>query len=381
MSEKTGESLLLEAVRFSPELSLPRFLTGVLPQVSRELRKWEQGLTLDADWPLLQQALSSLSNKRFHAQGGSYYALYSFNHSHTRKVIALIVALQTMSDYLDNLCDRGGIFDEAAFRCLHQAMTAALTSGPPRNLDYYRFYPFKNDGGYLEALVSRCRACISALPSYPAVQSGILRIASLYNDLQVYKHLEPAVRKSRLRRWFREKASPTNPSLHWWEFAAACGSTLPIFALSALAALPETSLEEGQKIVDSYFPWVCGLHILLDYWIDQEEDRREGDFNFIACYPSADAAVLRLHLFLQKSLDKVSSLPRASFHRSVIRGLLAVYLSDPKVERQGLQKCARSLLNTGGSEAIFYFRLCLLLRRLGLLQRRSGRKIPASFTP
>ncbi len=367
MIEESGQNMLLEAVRFIPELKLTRFLTGVLPQVSRELSKWQQQLTVYADWPLLQQASASLSRKRFHAQGGSFYALYNFNPRYSRKLVSLIVALQTISDYLDNLCDRGGIYDEAAFRCLHQAMTAALTRGPNKKRNYYRFYPAKNDGGYLEALIAECRACTGALPAYPAVQPEILRLVSLYNDLQVYKHLNPAIRGSRLRRWFKEKAAPSTPPLHFWEYAAACGSTLAVFALFGLAGSPETSVHESRKLVEAYFPWVCGLHILLDYWIDQEEDRLEGDYNFVSCYPSPDAAAERLHLFLKKSLQGVARLPRSSFHRSVIRGLLAVYLSDPKVSRQGLQKTASSLLHAGGTEAKVYYRLCLLLRKLGVL--------------
>ena len=114
---------------------------------------------------LLQQASASLSRKRFHAQGGSFYALYNFNPRYYKKLVSLIVALQTISDYLDNLCDRGGIYNEAAFRCLHRAMTAALTRGPIKGLDYYRFYPVKNDGGYLEALVAECRSCTGILLS------------------------------------------------------------------------------------------------------------------------------------------------------------------------------------------------------------------------
>lgn len=367
MSEKSPRSLLLQPVRFLPDLSLARFLTVVLPQVSRELHGWQQQLTVYADWPLLQQASASLSRKRFHAQGGSFYALYNFNPVYVKRLVSLIVALQTISDYLDNLCDRGEIYNEAAFRCLHQAMLAALTCGPIKERDYYRFYPFKNDGGYLEALVGACRESIGRLPGYPVVQPEVLKLASLYNDLQVYKHLHPVMRGSRLRRWHKKKAAPTMPPLYWWEFAAACGSTLGIFTLFALAASPKTEPQEVKKVVEAYFPWVCGLHILLDYWIDQEEDCREGDLNFVACYRSPAFAAERLHLFLQKALQKVAALPHPGFHRSVVRGLLAVYLSDPKVKAQGLQQSARSLIQAGGAEATFFYGLCLLLRRLGVL--------------
>lgn len=367
MSIKSRINLLLEPVRFLPDRSLTRFLTVVLPQVSRELSRWQQQLTVSADWPLLQQALASLSKKRFHAQGGSFYALYNFNPVYMKTQVSLIVALQTISDYLDNLCDRGGIYDEVAFRYLHQAMVAALTRGPIRERDYYRFYPSKNDGGYLEALVAECRGCIALLPGYPVVEPEILRLVSLYNDLQVYKHLDPAMRNSRLRRWFKEKATPTTPSLHWWEYAAACGSTLGLFALFGLATSSATDLQDVRKVVEAYFPWVCGLHILLDYWIDQDEDLQEGDLNFVACYQSPAAAAERRSLFLKKALQEVSALPHTAFHRSVVQGLLAVYLSDPKVKQQGLQQAARSLLQAGGTGTEFFYRLCLLLRRLGAL--------------
>ena len=367
MNAKGGEGLLIDTPGLTHDLYLPRFLTGVLPRVSREMRRWEQSLTLQADWPLLQQALSSLSRKRFHAQGGSFYALYSPNADCSKNLVTLIVALQTISDYLDNLCDRGGVYDEAAFRCLHKAITASLTCGPAREHDYYRFYPAKNDGGYLEALVAQCRTCTGSLPAYREVQPEILHLASLYNDLQVYKHLNPLVRASRLKRWFREKAAPTKPPLQWWEFAAACGSTLAIFALFGLAARPGTGPREAGRVVSAYFPWVCGLHILLDYWIDQDEDIRGGDFNFAACYPSPASAVERLRLFLDKALEETAKLDRPSFHHTVILGLLAVYLSDPKVKSQNLQGQANTLLSAGGGRAKLYYRLSLLLRRLGVL--------------
>ncbi len=355
---------IIEKAAPPPNVSLRRFLTGVLPQVSRELRRWNRHLDSCEDWSLMRQGISSLRKKKFHAQGGSFYALYSPLHS--EKLTSLIVALQTISDYLDNLCDRGGIYDEAAFRCLHHAMLDAVNP-QPSSRDYYRFYPSKKDGGYLKALVEECRLGVSALPGYAAVHNEVQRLIILYNDLQVYKHLNPQMRPGRLKRWFREKGAITSPPLYFWEFAAASGSTLAVFALLGAAASPNATPREAKQIVNAYFPWICGLHILLDYWIDQEEDRSGGDFNFAACYPSPEAAERRLHLFLQKALEECSRLPHPTFHRTIVRGLLAVYLSDPKVGLQGLQKAAHSLLDTAGPEARFFYRLCHLLRRISIL--------------
>lgn len=349
----------------APSTSLRSFLTTILPQASRELQRWKRQLDHCSDWTLLRQASLSLQSKRFHSQGGVYYALY--NTSCSKYLVPLIVALQTISDYLDNLCDRSSIYQEPAFRNLHLSMRDALSPEPCLSRDYYRFYPSRDDGGYLQALVGECRRGLAQLPSYEAVRWEALRLISLYNDLQVYKHLTPEVRGYRLKKWFREKASPVTPAVYWWEFAAACGSTLAVFALLAAASSHRLSKDDALKISTAYFPWVCGLHILLDYFIDQAEDEWANDFNFVACYQTPEQAEQRLHLFLRQSMHKVSSLPHPDFHRSVIRGLLAVYLSDPKIKSQGLQNTAGRLINSAGLETKLLHRLCLILRKIGVL--------------
>ena len=114
------------------------------------------------------------------------------------------------------------------------------------------------------------------------------------------------------------------PPIYFWEYAAACGSTLALFALFGAAAAPETRPEEVKRIVKGYFPWICGLHILLDYWIDQEEDRIGGDFNFAACYRSPELAA-QSYIFTEV-LRRISRMPNPQFHRIIVHGLLAVYL-------------------------------------------------------
>ena len=44
-----------------------------------------------------------------------------------REAIRFIVAYQTISDYLDNLCDRSTSLDPKDFSALHEAMKDALT--------------------------------------------------------------------------------------------------------------------------------------------------------------------------------------------------------------------------------------------------------------
>ncbi len=356
-----------EKVESIPSPSVKKYLTAVLPRVSKEIKRWIGTVETRCDnLELRKQALSSLNSKRFHAQGGSFFALY--NPAYVDELTKCIVALQTISDYLDNLCDRAGVQNEAAFRCLHLAMLDALDFSATRDQDeYYRFFPHKNDGGYLCALVEECRHQLKQLPSYHLVQKRVIDMASMYNDLQVYKHLHPSTRRARLKKWFRNKGSAYLSRLHWWEFSAACGSTLGIFSLLALSTQEQLNEKEVQQHLMAYFPWICGLHILLDYYIDQEEDLRQGDLNFASCYESPGKAEERLLYFYRKAVEKTVELPYSRFHQTIIKGLLAVYLSDTKAEKALYQSSVRRILKTGGGETIMLHRLGSWLRKTGIL--------------
>lgn len=331
--------------------------------VSKSLERWEQKAHTIPDPHLRAQALSSIASKRFHCQGGASYAVPCGNL--TGEVIEAIVAVQTISDYLDNLCDRAGVYDESSFRQLHLAMSEALE---PRghHSDYYALYPRKDDGGYLEALVRSAREHIATLPSHQVVTGPNLAFAALYTDLQSLKHREVRTRIPGLIGWYGDKGSDF-PEVRWWEFAAASGSTLGIFALLASACRPGLTKAQVQQTVKAYFPYICGLHILLDYLIDLEEDRKEGDLNLVAMYPSERETRERLCLFVRESLEMASLLPEAGFHKTIVRGLLAMYLSDPKVRAQDLTPVAQDLILQAGWGTRFMARGCQALRAMKVL--------------
>ncbi|MDH7479059.1 MAG: DUF2600 family protein, partial [Syntrophomonadaceae bacterium] len=245
---------------------LRRYIGYILPLVHRELASWEVLAVNISDPALKKQALNSLYLKRFHAQGGSVFALMSAGWE--KELTGLIVAVQTISDYLDNLCDRMTVMKAESFRSLHQALLDCLDpeSG---NSDYYISYPCRNDGGYLKALVARSQDLLLKLPGRQAALHQLRRLVSLYCDLQTHKHIWPAERRPALEQWAANPAFPLG--VDWWEFSAAAGSTLGIFALMAAATFPDLTEEECDRIVAAYFPWICGLHILLDYLIDREE--------------------------------------------------------------------------------------------------------------
>lgn len=305
----------------SPPVLLWRSFAEVLPLASRELAAWREHAEAIPDPELRHQALASLRLKRFHADGGCVYATGAPSGPERERLVRLIVAFQTISDYLDNLCDRAGSLDPEEFRRLHRAMTDAVGPSAPTDGPY----DGRDDGGYLPSLVRTCREAVAELPGYPAAAPYVSELVGLYCDLQVHKHVAHEERVPRLRAW-----APAEGELDWWEFSAATGSTLGVFALFAAALDPDLPPEAAKALRHAYFPWVGALHILLDYLIDLEEDREGGDLNFVAQYPSRERAYVRIQWLAGRALEAVQTLPAARFHRLVVQGLVAMYLSDPK---------------------------------------------------
>lgn len=334
------------------------FVKKVFPLIDMELHHWSTQAASHACPELKEQALSSIRDKKFHCQGGSIYSLYPM--VYRTDFISLVVALQTISDYLDNLCDNAGIIDEQAFRQLHQAMTDALD---PNALpqDYYAFYPYKQDGGYLRQLVITCQQQVKKLPSFELVKPQVQQLASLYSDLQTYKHLDPKIREEKMLTWIDQHLE-SYPQITHWEFAAATGSTLGIFMLCAAASDKNLTPLAAANISSAYFPWISGLHILLDYFIDAAEDQEKGDLNFVAYYRDSVQLLSRLILFTEQAFLQASTLPHSSFHKIVVQGLLAMYLSDPKTNRAKEEGIKNALLKKAGSYTRFLYHLCKVLR-------------------
>lgn len=338
---------------------LNKFVNVIFPLVETELKKLIRLAERIPDPMLKNQALESIRKKKFHCQGGSVYALYPG--VPLRDMVHFIVSYQTISDYLDNLCDRAGVMNEEAFKQLHLAMTDALLPGTSYS-DYYMYYPYKDDGGFLLFLVDECKNFISTLPSYAVIREKVLFLARLYSDLQAYKHLSPEVRECRMAGWYKNYLDYFS-EINGWEFAAAAGSTLGIFMLVAAATDPDLDGLEAWKVLHSYFPWICGLHILLDYYIDLDEDKVNGDLNFVSYYASEIQCLERLKLFYKNSLEKATKLKYPLFHSTVVNGLMAMYLSDPKALSDERSLITEELLDYCGNYTKLMHSFCCWLRK------------------
>lgn len=324
----------------------------ILPAVHQELNYWKKRADEIPNTELRKQALASIEYKTFHCEGGGILAILS-THDY-KKAIRFIVAYQTISDYLDNLCDRSTSQDPIDFAALHESMSDSLNLNSQKK-NYYRNREEQDDGGYLQELVMTCQKVLAEVPEYSSIQKELITLCDYYCDLQIHKHVVVHERVPRLQNWFNQYESSL-PSMNWYEFSACSGSTLGIFCLVSYALRKDFKKEDALKLYNGYFPYIQGLHILLDYFIDQEEDRDGGDLNFCFYYESQEELFRRLSHFLKEADRYTENIPYRKFHQLINRGLIGIYLSDGKVKQQpNVNKFAKSLIKQGGLISSFFY--------------------------
>ena len=323
-------------------LATVRFVTVVIPRAGRELAAIRARAQRIPDRALREQALASIDGKAYHVQGGCILATF-MRGAAMQRYVTIVAALETIYDYLDNLCDRLPGVTRVAYATLHESLIDALDDRRIPS-DYYRDGPVGDDGGYLRSLVAAARAGLRQLPNYVTVRERLVEVARYYAELQVLKHGPAGARERACDAWYARNRERF-PGLSWWEFAAACGSSLPVFALIELAARERLAAREIDATLAAYFPGVSAVHILLDYFIDQAEDREHGELNFVACYASRADAVRGLRRLVTAALARVRTLARSAHHRFVVEAMCVFYLTHPKVFEQRLDAESAALLS------------------------------------
>ncbi|EKN65986.1 hypothetical protein BABA_17622 [Neobacillus bataviensis LMG 21833] len=353
-----------------PITLMSRVYRKILPAAHQELAYWRSRAEKIPNPELRNQALASIEHKTFHCEGGAILALTAGEDY--KKAVRFIVAYQTISDYLDNLCDRSTSLDPDDFAALHQSMSDALVLHADQK-NYYRLRADQDDDGYLHDLSETCRSVLREVQHYPLIKDYLLELCQYYCDLQIHKHVAKEDRVPRLENWFQHYQDEL-PEMEWYEFSACSGSTLGIFCLISYAMRADFQASDAENIRKGYFPYIQGLHILLDYFIDQEEDMAGGDLNFCSYYKSEETLFHRLKHFLTEADRHTEYLPHKKFHQLINRGLLGIYLSDGKVRKQkNVRKLAKGIIKSGGwISYFFYFN--------GLAYRSFQKSVPAFVT-
>ncbi|HEY3866337.1 MAG TPA: cytochrome P450 [Solirubrobacteraceae bacterium] len=330
-----------------------RELLWGLPAVSRELRRWRARADAIPDRTLRGDALASITQKRDHAEGAAMFSMLP--KARDRGLLALLVAYQTIWDFLDNLSERDT--SAANARQLHLALVEALDPDAPIS-DYYRHHPWKDDGGYLRELVEACRAGCAALPAYPLVRRQVLAGAALCAVQGINHDPDPQRRDTALKAWAERESAPVH-GIAWFELTAAASAFTP-HVLLALAA--ESSCEEGEvtKTLAAYYPWASLAITMLDSYADQLDDAANGDHSYISHYGDGEIAVRRLCEVVERVARETRELPKGDRHAALIACMLAMHLSRDGAYTQDMRADTRVLANASGSLT----RLLLPLLRL-----------------
>ncbi len=346
-----------------------RYWIDVFPSACREIRAWEQSAREIPDPLLRTLALKALREERGNLEGAAAYAALT-PRRHRANVARAVIAFQAVYDYADALSEQPDS-DRAGIRRLHQALLVALKPGIS-HLDYYEHQNRRDDGGYLDRLVDRCRSAVSSLPSFPVVALQIQQAAGRIVTYQCLNHQGSGSSYRAFACWAR-KQTGSRSDLRWWETGAAAGSSLSVFALISAAARTTLQTTHVTALDVAYFPWIGSLHTLLDSLIDEPEDAITHQHCLTALYASAEEAASRLQTLAIRASEHAQALPDGEHHTMMLAAMVSFYLASPQGSDPRVKLAADAVLAVLGEHAapaMFVLRARHIARRFTGMGRR-----------
>lgn len=316
-----------------------------LPAISREIRGWRRRALAIPDAPIRADALTSIERKRGHTDGAALF--WILPRRRNLDLLRLLVAYEMIWDYLDTVNEHGADRGQANGRQLHLALVEALDPGTAIS-DYYQHHPWREDGGYLRALVEACRRGCSALPSYPRVRALAIREATRAQVLALNHDLDPARRDASLKRW-AERECDGRHDASWFELSGAASASLTVHVLLALAAEPACTEHEVDRACAAYFPWLSLATTMLDSYVDQDEDEANGDHSYIAHYASPTVAMQRVSEIVERAVRECRRLRNGHRHAVIAACMVAMYLSRDSARTPSMRATTDRFVEAGGS--------------------------------
>jgi len=321
-----------------------RELRWGLRDVAREVSTWRAFASAIPDRALRDDALCALNRKRANIDGAALF--WTLPSARSPELLRLLVAYEILADYLDCTSERGANAGVKNGLQLHRALFEALDPALPVS-DYYRYHPWRQDGGYARALVARCRETIVLLPSYEQVRPLAARAARLAQVLALNHEPDSCARDGSLRRWAHQHFPPAG-ELAWFEQAAAASAWLTVLALLALAADPGHSERDANAIYAAYLPWVSLAGTMLDSYADIAEDEASGGHSYLAHYPSSQEAISRVREIISRALAEAALLPDAERHVVLASCMVAMYLSKDSIRSRDSREATSVLASQAG---------------------------------
>lgn len=314
-----------------------------LPAVTGELAAWRWRALQIPDAQIRADALSALAGKRGHTDGAVLFSILAKRHC--RGLLHVLSAYELIWDFLDTADEHGAKFGGVRNgRQLHLALVDALDQSRPAS-DYYRYHPWKRDGGYLRALVEACREGSGWLPSYERIRPLLLREGWRAQVLALNHDTDPSRRDTALRAWASRELACDRP-LWWFERTGAASASLTIHALLVIGSRKDCDSLVAQRVQRAYSGWISAATTMLDSYADQVEDRASGNHSYISHYGSSQVATARICRLLRAGIQDAGMLPDAQRHVLIVSCMAAMYLT--KSSARELCSGRRALASAAG---------------------------------
>ncbi|MGN6371614.1 MAG: DUF2600 family protein [Solirubrobacteraceae bacterium] len=301
-----------------------RYWMSVFLTVNREILAWEHRAKEIPDPSLRTLAITALRCERGNLEGAAAFAAF-LPRTHRARVVRASVAFQAAYDYADALSEQPSVDPVGNSLALHTVLIDALGRRTD-DVDYYRLHSHNGDGGYLCQLRDVCWTAVHSLPFYAAVAATAQEAARRIATYQSLNLSESQGGRQALACWARVSA-PGESDLHWWETAAAAGSSMLVFALMASAADTPLQVSEITALTLAYFPWIGALHTLLDSLVDESEDFHTGHRSLLDYYRCPQEAAQRIGAIASEAANRARTLPKSVRHRMILAAMTSFYLS------------------------------------------------------
>lgn len=329
------------------------YWTTVFPVVRQELARWRACASAIPDPRTRALALRTLDEEGGLAEGAAIFAMLVPGRAARRAVIRLLVAWQVAYDYLDTIGEQLPAASSSEGAKLYAILGIALDP----DADYGGH---AGDGGYLDSLVTCCRASVAALPSAGAVGPFAVRAAERCAEAQALTHAVASTGPEPLRGW--ADAQPGTAGFLWWEVAAGAISSLAVHALLATAALSDAGPAEAARVDAAYFPSICALSTLLDSTIDAADDAGTANHRSTAYYADPGQAAERLEATARAAAAAARGLPCGRGHAVILAGMTAYYAASGWAGNERAHRRVASAVGFGTAPILRTLRLRARLR-------------------
>lgn len=260
---------------------------------------------------------------------------------------------QALLEYLTQICKSTSNNTEAFIRLIFDSLKYAANLDMNKPYPYFTFYPTKEDNGYLNFLVDRCRKSFLLLPSFHLIENAFKNFQSQYCELAVTMYSESS--KSHEEKLDTVFLSNQNDfaELSKWEYLVASDSTLTMHMLLAVASIPDIDSSFIQKIEQQFFPWISGLQRMLCSYETYCKDMLSKDLEFLYDYQTIKDCESKISDFIEK--QRLFGVFKDHFYDSVATLLFSIYLSSPFVKSGMSSITTKKLLQLFGKNMFFYF--------------------------